>query len=261
MPPTATYNVKTIVDNPATTVDPDGAAGRARRTSRSAATSQSFGGPLPPNTIAVVNRGTCARVAKAIFGQQAGAAAVVMVNNAAAFPPFEGPITSNPDTGAPFTVTIPFLGIGQRRPASDGGWLRAADGQRRRSRRVAHEPGFTGFASFSSGGPRAGDSCLKPTSPRRASHRLDGHRHRQRRGDDLRHVDGVAARRRRRGARRGRPIPTWRIADIKAAIVNTAIPSGARRIASAAAEPGSSSRPVDDDAGVASSQRGAIRRR
>jgi len=32
-----------------------------------------FGGPLPPNTIAVVNRGTCARVAKAIYGQQAGA--------------------------------------------------------------------------------------------------------------------------------------------------------------------------------------------
>jgi len=49
-----------------------------------------FGGPLPPNTIAVVNRGVCARVAKAIFGQQAGAAVVVMVNNAAGFPPFEG---------------------------------------------------------------------------------------------------------------------------------------------------------------------------
>src|SRR5439155_598 len=48
-----------------------------------------FGGPLPPDTIAVVNRGTCARVAKAIFGQQAGAAAVVMVNNAPGFPPFE----------------------------------------------------------------------------------------------------------------------------------------------------------------------------
>src|SRR5882762_7966025 len=66
-----------------------------------------FGGPLPPSTIAVVNRGTCARVAKAIYGQQAGAAAVVMVNNATSFPPFEGPITSNPDTGEAFNVTIP----------------------------------------------------------------------------------------------------------------------------------------------------------
>ena len=31
--------------------------------------------------IAVVQRGVCARVAKAIYGQQAGAAAVIMVNN------------------------------------------------------------------------------------------------------------------------------------------------------------------------------------
>src|SRR5256885_13960844 len=60
-----------------------------------------FGGPnsLPSNTIAVVDRGTCARVAKAIYGQQAGAAAVVMVNKATGFPPFEGPITSDPGPG------------------------------------------------------------------------------------------------------------------------------------------------------------------
>ena len=56
-------------------------------------------------------RGTCARVAKAIFGQQAGAAGVVMVNNADGYPPYEGPITANPDTGIPYTVTIPFLGV------------------------------------------------------------------------------------------------------------------------------------------------------
>ena len=49
--------------------------------------------------LAVTERGTCARVARGVFGQQAGAAAVAMINNAAAFPPFEGPILSNPDTG------------------------------------------------------------------------------------------------------------------------------------------------------------------
>src|SRR5213079_177818 len=89
-----------------------------------------FGGPLPPNTIAVVNRGTCARVAKAIFGQQAGAAAVVMVNNATSFPPFEGAITSNPDDGVPFNVTIPFLGVRglPTTSSSDGGRLRAGVG-------------------------------------------------------------------------------------------------------------------------------------
>ena len=50
-------------------------------------------------------------MARAVFGQQAGAAAVAMINNVASFPPFEGPILSNPDTGIPFTVTIPFLGV------------------------------------------------------------------------------------------------------------------------------------------------------
>src|SRR5205085_5225213 len=88
-------------------------------------------GTLAPGTIAVVNRGVCARVAKAIYGQQAGAAAVVMVNNAAGFPPFEGPITNDPDTGESANVTIPFLGV--KGPATssttDGAKLRTlADG-------------------------------------------------------------------------------------------------------------------------------------
>ena len=34
-----------------------------------------------------------------------------MINNSAALPPFEGPITRNPDNGTFFTVTIPFLGF------------------------------------------------------------------------------------------------------------------------------------------------------
>jgi len=66
---------------------------------------------LPPNTYIVVRRGTCARVAKAIYGQQAGAAGVIMVNNNPGYPPYEGPITKNPDDGSDYTVTIPFLGV------------------------------------------------------------------------------------------------------------------------------------------------------
>ena len=125
----------------------------------------SFGGPLPANTIAVVNRGTCARVAKAIFGQQAGAAAVVMVNNDTSLPPVEGRITSNPDDGTPFVVTIPFLGVRglPTTPTSDGGRLRAANGVSATVTPTAIvNPNFRGFASFSSGGPRSGDSGLKP---------------------------------------------------------------------------------------------------
>src|SRR5204863_2947922 len=97
---------------------------------------------------------------------KAGAAAVVMANNAAAFPPFEGPITSNPDNGEHFVVTIPFLGVkGPFATAtSDGAKLRAvANGT---STAVAattlSNPNYRGFASFTSGGPRTGDSSLKP---------------------------------------------------------------------------------------------------
>src|SRR5437868_6557558 len=61
--------------------------------------------------LAVTIRGGCARVARALFGPQAGAAAVALINNAPGYPPYEGPINSNPDTGMAYTVTIPFLGV------------------------------------------------------------------------------------------------------------------------------------------------------
>ena len=121
--------------------------------------------------IAVVSRGTCARVAKAIYGSQAGAAAVVMVNTDSTLPPFEGKITQNPDTGDPATVTIPFLGVPGPLPdpATPGSGspeakaLLAADGG---SAGVAPStignPGYRRAASFSSGGPRFGDSSPKP---------------------------------------------------------------------------------------------------
>jgi subtilisin family serine protease len=123
--------------------------------------------PAPPNatSMAVVIRGLCARVAKAIFGQQAGYAAVAMVNNSTALPPYEGPITSNPDTGIPFTVTIPFIGVRglATTPTSDGARLRADNGF---VTTVNNTPlanaNFSGLASFTSGGPRNGDSMLKP---------------------------------------------------------------------------------------------------
>jgi minor extracellular serine protease Vpr len=114
----------------------------------------------------VVARGTCARVAKAIFGQQAGALGVIMVNNSAGFPPFEGKITSNPDTGEQFTVTIPFLGVpGGANPSTspNGAALRAADGGSLTLDPLSiANPTFRALADFSSFGPRTGDSWLKP---------------------------------------------------------------------------------------------------
>jgi len=109
--------------------------------------------------IVVTKRGTCARVARAIFGEQAGAAAVIMVNTSNSFPPFEGKITSNPDTGEPFTVTIPFLGV----KSSDAAALLAADGKTATlTDTTIANPAFRAPADFSSFGPRSGDSWLKP---------------------------------------------------------------------------------------------------
>ncbi|HEV8534892.1 MAG TPA: S8 family serine peptidase [Candidatus Limnocylindria bacterium] len=144
---TAYANVKVLVNDPATARD------------ESLGCSVADFGALAPGTLVVVNRGSCARVAKAIFGQQAGAVAVAMINNAAGYPPLEGPITSNPDDGVPFTVTIPFLGI----RGADAALARAAGGSTATLTGLQLvNPGFRTLAGFSSSGPRLGDSFLKP---------------------------------------------------------------------------------------------------
>ena len=114
--------------------------------------------------LAVVQRGTCARVAKAIFGSDAGAAAVAMINNAAGYPPFEGDITSNPDTGEPHAkITIPFFGINGTVTGTDGMNLIAADGGTvTLTNNTIANPGYKTTTSFSSGGPRNPDSAPKP---------------------------------------------------------------------------------------------------
>jgi len=109
--------------------------------------------------VVVTARGTCARVARAVFGDEAGDAAVVMVNNTAGLPPFEGKITSNPDTGEQHTVTIPFLGVG----SGDGAALLAADGGSvTLTATTVPNTGYKKAASFTSGGPRNPDSAPKP---------------------------------------------------------------------------------------------------
>ncbi|MEZ4363467.1 MAG: S8 family serine peptidase [Kofleriaceae bacterium] len=109
--------------------------------------------------LVVTKRGSCARVARAIHGQKAGAAAVLMVNTANALPPFEGPITQNPDDGEFYTVTIPFFGTNLGNEAL----LKTLDGQQLAiASSVINNPGFNTLASFSSLGPRLVDGHLKP---------------------------------------------------------------------------------------------------
>ncbi len=105
--------------------------------------------------VVVTARGVCARVDRAILGEAAGAAAVIMVNNSSALPPLEGPV---PRDGG--VVEIPFLGV----PSTAGANLLANDGA---AVTVTDDgtdtnPGYKGLASFTSGGPRSGDNGLKP---------------------------------------------------------------------------------------------------
>jgi hypothetical protein len=108
--------------------------------------------------IVVVARGTCARVAKAVYGQQAGAAAVIMINDRPGYPPYEGKILANPDNGQAFTVTIPFLGV----LTASAGAVTALNGTIALAPTSIANPGFSAAASFSSGGPRRRDSAVKP---------------------------------------------------------------------------------------------------
>ncbi len=177
--------------------------------------------------LAVSVRGTCARVARAIYGQQAGAAAVAMINTDAGLPPFEGPITSNPDTGEPFTVTIPFLGVRGVLGAAatdDGDRLVAAASATLTATNIQN-PGYQAFASFSSGGPRNGDSWLKPdiSAPGVSIQSTavgTGNGGTRISGTSMASpmVAGVAALTREAH-------PTWTVEQIKAAIVNTGDPA------------------------------------
>jgi len=108
-----------------------------------------------PGRLVIVQRGVCARGAKAIYGQERGAAAVLMINTTDVLPPFEGPITQNLDDGSAAMVMIPFYGA----RSSDDAALRSLD-----MSTAPFTPASipTGLAVFTSSGPRAGDGLLKP---------------------------------------------------------------------------------------------------
>jgi minor extracellular serine protease Vpr len=175
--------------------------------------------------IAVVQRGVCARVAKAIFGQQAGAIAVVMINTAASLPPYEGTIFQNPDDGVFYDVLIPFFGVvgPVADLSSDGAKLVLRNGLAISI--TAGPPQMSGMASFSSGGPRNGDSILKPDisapgSPIISTLVGSGNLQESLSGTSMAtpHIAGIAA-------LVQQAHPKWKPKDIKAAIINSGDPS------------------------------------
>jgi len=105
--------------------------------------------------LAIVHRGTCARIQQPAAGQSAGAGAVAMINTSAGYPPVEGQIQG---------VTIPFLGIQGPLNSADATTADNADGTGTvtlTNTSIAN-PTYTQFASFTSFGPRDDDSALKP---------------------------------------------------------------------------------------------------
>ena len=173
-------------------------------------------------------------MAKAIFGQQAGAAGVIMVNNAAGFPPYEGPITGDPDApgrrcsaASPTASRSRSSASGGRPSRRRGAALVAADGGTlTETAATIANPGFEALASFSSFGPATGDQRAQAEHHGSGrEHLLRGHGHGHRSAERLRHLDG-------RPAVTGEAAlvkqahPNWR--QVKywvAAIENTADPS------------------------------------
>lgn len=226
-PDDTVYRVVVLTDDPATPPPNNEALGCALSDyTRMGITTDEAQEPI----LAVTLRGTCARVARAVFGQQAGADAVAMINTDQNYPPYEGPIAGNPDTGESYEVTIPFLGVRGVLGAAatpDGDNLVAADGGTATTTQTTiPNPGFKGFASFSSGGPTNGDSFLKPDIAAPgvsiASTSVGtGNKAAIFSGTSMAspHIAGVAALVRQAH-------PDWDVADVKAAITNSGSPAG-----------------------------------
>ena len=98
-----------------------------------------------------VRGGDCNRADRAQLGQQAGALAVIMINNVDGLPPLEGPIAG---------VTIPFVGVdgaeADAYAAAIGETITIAPGP------DIVNPDYGRAAALSSNGPRRLDSAQKP---------------------------------------------------------------------------------------------------
>lgn len=184
--------------------------------------------------LVVTVRGTCARTFRAGAAQHFGAAAAAMIDtSASSYPPYEGPIPGgapNPASGNIYEpVTIPFFGVlsadttaltggtsGQNPPAPASALANNAG--------TTPNSGFARVANFSSAGPRIGDSVLRPgvTAPGVSTVSAasgTGNAFSILSGTSMAtpHIAGVAALVKQAH-------PTWSVADLRAAIVQTAVP-------------------------------------
>ena len=191
----------------------------------------SQGGANVVGKLVVTVRGTCARVFRAGAAQHFGAAAAAMINTAAGYPAYEGPIAGGAPTPADGNiyepVTIPFFGVLQ----SDTTALTGPTGGPAPANALANNagtlanPNYLRVASFSSAGPRIGDSILKPgvTAPgvstvSTASGTGNGFEILSGTSMATPHIAGVAALVKQAN-------PTWSVADLSSAVVQTSSPT------------------------------------
>jgi len=179
-------------------------------------------GTLPPNSIVAIQRGVCPFVTKGEAAQAAGAIGIIDVNRDDIVNPDELPtfIGYNPEI-----FDIPMVGTGRGVKAA----IIAADGQAvtlQPSGSISN-PTFKRAASFTSGGPRNGDSAAKPdvTAPGVSVVSTlvgSGTKGTTLSGTSMSspHTAGVAAL-----VRAGNP--SWDALQVKAAIMNTADASAA----------------------------------
>src|SRR6185436_14946795 len=181
--------------------------------------------------LVVTVRGTCARVFRAGAAQHFGAAAAAMINTAAGYPAYEGPIAGGAPTPIDGNiyepVTIPFFGV----LTSDTAALTGPTGGPAPANALANNagnlanPNFLKVASFSSAGPRIGDSILRPgvTAPgvstvSTASGTGNGFEILSGTSMATPHIAGVAALVKQAN-------PTWSVADLSSAVVQTSSPT------------------------------------
>jgi minor extracellular serine protease Vpr len=208
LPASGTLNV--FHDNPATPCNAD--TGEGCEESGTRHDSYVFNA-FTAGQIAVTFRGNGARVDRAKQGQTEGAAAVVMVNNVAGFPPFENVIAG---------ATIPFLGVSNgdaAKFATDDGTAASAA-----SAGAIPNPDFKHTADFTSGGPRREDLMIKPdvAAPGVSVFSADGGSTSQ--GKNLSGTSMASPATAGVAALVKQAHPTWFAREIKAAIVGTAAP-------------------------------------
>jgi minor extracellular serine protease Vpr len=209
LPVTGEINV--FVDNPATPCDGD--TGEGCEESGTHPDSYVFNAYVA-GQIPVTFRGNGARVDRATQGDAQGAPAVVMVNNAEGFPPFEGAITG---------ADIPFVGVpesaGARFETDEGGDATLSEGPE------LDNPGFKHTASFTSGGPRRFDNMIKPdlAAPGVGVFSADGATTNQ--GKSLSGTSMASPATAGIAALVIQAHPDWPVRKIKAAIIGTARPN------------------------------------